>query len=85
MPASRDTRRLVTYVDVAEEIARRAQVEGRTVSGWLARLIAEALPTAPDPEPPSPAPPKPPAPFGSGGIGGWKTRPSGARRPWVPR
>ena len=40
MPAvSKQTRRLVTYVpaDVAEEIARRAQLQGRTVSALLAR------------------------------------------------
>ena len=45
MPASPDNRRLVTYVPVAaaEEIARRAQADGRTVSAWLACLIAEAL------------------------------------------
>ena len=27
----------------AEEIARRARLDGRTVSGWLARLIADTL------------------------------------------
>ena len=45
MPASRDNRRLVTYVPVviATEIERRARADGRTVSGWLSRLIAEAL------------------------------------------
>ena len=82
MPASRDTRRLVTYVAVAvaEEIARRAKREGRTVSAQLGALIAEALgewlPAAPDPEPPSPPapPPSPPsAPLGSVTLGGWRT------------
>ena len=45
MPASRDNRRMVTYVPVviATEIERRARADGRTVSGWLSRLIAEAL------------------------------------------
>ena len=45
MSVSRDTRRLVTYVPVgqAEEIARRALVDGRTVSAQLAALITEAL------------------------------------------
>ena len=62
MSVSKHTRRLVVYVDaaVAEEIARRAQFEGRTVSAQLGALIAEALgalPAAPDPEPPSPAAP----------------------------
>ncbi len=65
MPASRDTRRLVTYVAVAvaEEIARRAKREGRTVSAQLGALIAEALgewlPAAPDPEPPARQLPRP--------------------------
>ena len=45
MPASSDNSRLVTYVPVviATEIERRARADGRTVSGWLSRLIAEAL------------------------------------------
>ena len=45
MPASLDNRRLVTYVpvDIAAEVDRRPQADGRTVSGWLARVIAEAL------------------------------------------
>ena len=57
LSVSKHTRRLVVYVDVdvAAEIARRAQLEGRSVSAQLASLIAEALPAAPDPEPPAPA------------------------------
>ena len=58
MPAFRDNRRLVTYVpvDVAALVDRHAKADGRTVSGWLASLIASALGAllaAPDPEPPS--------------------------------
>ena len=45
MPSGPDARRLVSYVPAAqaEEIARRARLDGRTVSGWLARLIADVL------------------------------------------
>ena len=45
MPTSPDVRRLVAYVPAAhaQEIARRAALDGRTVSGWLARLIADTL------------------------------------------
>ena len=45
MPSGPDARRLVAYVPAAhaEEIARRARLDGRTVSGWLARLIEEVL------------------------------------------
>ena len=45
MPSGPDARRLVAYVPAAqaEEIARRARLDGRTVSGWLARLIADTL------------------------------------------
>ena len=52
MPTSPDVRRLVTYVpDVtAEEVARRAALDGRTVSGWLARLVADALGAGPNPD-----------------------------------
>ena len=41
MPTSPDVRRLVTYVPAAhaQEIARRAALDGRSVSGWLARLV----------------------------------------------
>ena len=45
MPSGPAARRLVAYVPAAhaEEIARRACLDGRTVSGWLARLIADTL------------------------------------------
>ena len=79
-PIFKHTRRLVTYVDVdvAAEIARRAQIAGRSVSAEIASLVAEVLPAAPDPEPPSPPAP-PPAPARKS-VGGWGTRPRGPRR-----
>ena len=45
MPTSPGVRRLVTYLPAAhaEEIARRAALDGRTVSGWLAHLVADTL------------------------------------------
>ena len=45
MPTRPDIRRLVAYVPAAhaQEIARRAALDGCTVSGWLARLIADTL------------------------------------------
>ena len=64
MPSGPDARRLVTYVPVAhaEEIARRAALDGRTVSGWLARLVADTLgadvaPAAATASDPAPTPP----------------------------
>ena len=87
MPASRHTRRLVTYVpvDVAEEIARRAKLEGRTVSAQLGALIAEALGewllAAPDPEPPIPPTPSKPSAPSRGSVGGWATRSRPGARP----
>ena len=51
MPASPDVRRLVTYVPAAQaqEVAWRAALDGRLVSGWLARLVADALGAGPNP------------------------------------
>ena len=49
MPTSPDVRRLVTYVPAGQEVARRAALDGRTVSGWLARLVADALGAGPNP------------------------------------
>ena len=45
MPTSPDVHRLVTYVSdvTAEEVARRAALDGRSVSSRLARLVADAL------------------------------------------
>ena len=65
MPASPDNRRLVTYVPVAqaEEIARRVHADGRTVSGWLARVIADALGDLVDQVAPPAPPPSRPAPL----------------------
>ena len=52
----------MTYVgvDVDEELGRRAQLAGLSLSGWLAVRIAEVLrdplPATPDPEQPQPSP-----------------------------
>ena len=71
MPSGPAARRLVAYVPAAhaEEIARRACLDGRTVSGWLARLIADTLgsdvldvgPAPADTATPDPAPTPPAA------------------------
>ena len=51
MPTSPDVRRLVTYVpDVtAQEVARRAALDGHSVSSWLSRLVVDALGAGPNP------------------------------------
>ena len=51
MPTSPDVRRLVTYVPAAQaqEVARRAALDGHSVSRWLARLVADALGAGPNP------------------------------------
>ena len=43
MPTSRH--RLVFYCtdEIADEVRRLAALDGRTVSGWLARLVADTL------------------------------------------
>ena len=63
MPTSRH--RLVFYCtdEIADEVRRLAALDGRTVSGWLARLVADTLgadvapaeATASDPAPTPPA------------------------------
>ena len=52
MPTSPDVRPPVTYVSdvTAEEVARRAALNGRSVSSRLARLVADALGAGPNPD-----------------------------------